>query len=58
MEQATKSLASAEAGAKKQTKISRSVKTTGKFAPGLEWEVLLADSIILNGMTNVLRYVL
>jgi hypothetical protein len=56
MEEATKSLSAAEAGAKKQTKV-KAAKTSSKFAPGLEWEVILADAVILNGLTNVLRWV-
>lgn len=52
-----KALGAAEAGAKRQAKSSKSGKQTGKYAPGLEWEVVLADTIILNGATNVLRSV-
>ena len=57
MAEATRCLALSEAGAKKQLK-AKSTKQTGRFAPGLEWEVLLADTVILSGMTNALRCVL
>jgi hypothetical protein len=56
MGEAVKTLGAAEAGAKKQVKISKSGKQTGRFPAGLEWEVVSADAIILNGATNVLRY--
>lgn len=54
MAEATRCLTLAEAGAKKQLK-AKSGKQTGRFAPGLEWEVLLADTVILSGMTSALR---
>lgn len=57
MAEATRCLGLAEAGAKKQLK-AKAAKQTGRFAPGLEWEVLLADTVILSGMTNALRSVI
>jgi hypothetical protein len=54
--EAVKALSAAEAGAKRQAKLTRSGKQTGRFPAGLEWEVVSADTTILNGVTNVLRY--
>lgn len=58
MPEAVKALGAAEAGAKRQAKISSRATATGRFPAGLEWEVVSADTIILNGATNILRYVL
>jgi hypothetical protein len=55
MAEASRCLTAAEAGAKKQAKAMKSAKPTGQFPPGLEWEILLADTVILNGMTSALR---
>jgi hypothetical protein len=56
MPEAVKTLGAAEAGAKRQAKISSRAAQTGRFPAGLEWEVVSADTIILNGATNILRY--
>jgi hypothetical protein len=52
--EAGRCLSAAEAGAKKQAKATKSAKQTGRFPPGLEWEILLADTVILNGLTSAL----
>jgi len=58
MAEASKCLALSEAGAKKKSKAARESKGTHRFQPGLEWEVLQADAVILLGLTNALRCVL
>jgi hypothetical protein len=54
---AVKALGAAEAGAKKQAKMAKGGPQTGRFPAGFEWEVVTADTTILNGATNVLRFV-
>ncbi|KAF9512122.1 hypothetical protein BS47DRAFT_1345927 [Hydnum rufescens UP504] len=54
MVDAVKSLTQAETGARQQSKVSKGGKITGKFPPGLEWDVLQADAIVLLGFTHVL----
>ncbi len=53
MSEATRCLTLAEAGAKKKVKSSKSTPT-GRLPPGLEWEVLHADSVVLLGLTQAL----
>lgn len=59
MVEATRCLTLSEAGAKKKSK-TRGSRPTGshRFQPGLEWDILQADAVILLGLTNALRYVL
>lgn len=57
MVEATRCLTLAEAGAKKRAKAS-SASTNSRFTPGLEWEVLHSDTVVLLGMTNALRCVI
>jgi hypothetical protein len=54
MTEASRVLALAEAGAKKKSKVARG---SHRFAPGVEWEVLQADAVVLLGLTSALRYV-
>ena len=54
MTEAARCLALAEAGAKKQIKEARP-RESGRFEPGLEWEILQADSVVLLGLTHALR---
>ncbi|KDQ54513.1 hypothetical protein JAAARDRAFT_38183 [Jaapia argillacea MUCL 33604] len=55
MLEATRCLTLSESGAKKQMKAARySSTTTGRFVPGLEWELLHADAVILLGLTHAL----
>ncbi|EMD38154.1 hypothetical protein CERSUDRAFT_113305 [Gelatoporia subvermispora B] len=54
MAEASRCLALSEAGAKKQLKSSKSVKPNTQFPPGTEWELLLADAVILLGLTHAL----
>ncbi|PBK87024.1 hypothetical protein ARMGADRAFT_1086150 [Armillaria gallica] len=46
MEEAAKSLALSEAGSRKQMKATKS-KTNETLPPGIEWEVVNADSVML-----------
>ncbi|THH16482.1 hypothetical protein EW146_g4161 [Bondarzewia mesenterica] len=54
MVEATRLLALAEVGAKKQAKATKSSKNGGRFPQGTEWELIHADAIILLGLTNAL----
>ena len=61
MTEASKFLANAEAGAKEQAKAARNGTSKYKdapsrqFPPGMEWEILQADSVVLLGLTNALQ---
>jgi hypothetical protein len=57
MTEASRVLALSEAGAKKKSKVARDMKNGHRFQPGLEWEVLQADAVILLGLTSALRCV-
>lgn len=57
MPEATRLLSLAEAGAKKQAKLSKSLKQVGRYPPGTEYELVTACATILLGLTNALRYV-
>ena len=54
VEEAVKALNEAEAVARAQVKASKSTKSTTRFPPGTEWEVLHADAVVLQGLTNAL----
>jgi hypothetical protein len=54
MEDAVRSMNQAEEGARQQSKACKGSKINGKFPPGLEWDVLQADSIVLLGMSQLL----
>lgn len=56
MAEAGRCLTLSEAGARKQLKAAKS-NANGRFAPGMEWEILQADAIVLLGLTQALRYV-
>lgn len=57
MAEATASLQLAEAGAKKQLKLSsKYTKDSTRFPPGTLWELFHADGVILVGLTQALRY--
>jgi hypothetical protein len=49
-------IAQAEAGAKKQLKIARNFKQTGRFPAATEWELIYSDCVILLGLSYALRY--
>ena len=61
MNQASKYLTLAEAGAREQVRASKNGTSKYKdtsprqFHPGMEWDVLQADSIVLLGLTNALQ---
>lgn len=65
MTEATRLLTLSEAGARRQAKLRPApTVTTGRgggkqprFPPGLEWEILGADAVVLLGLTNALGYV-
>ncbi|KAI0636592.1 outer membrane protein Iml2/Tetratricopeptide repeat protein 39 [Trametes polyzona] len=54
MVEASRLLALAEAGAKKQLKLAKSSEKTTQFPPGTEWELLHSDAVILLGLTHAL----
>ncbi|KAA1469289.1 hypothetical protein DENSPDRAFT_864071 [Dentipellis sp. KUC8613] len=54
MGEASRLLAIAETGAKKQVKLHKASKHVGRFPPGTEWELVHADTVILLGLTNAL----
>lgn len=62
LEAAARSLAVAEAGAKREGKRERAIASTittsgserGRFPKGLEWDVLEADAGMLHGLTHAL----
>ncbi|KAI0373047.1 hypothetical protein BV20DRAFT_1050450 [Pilatotrama ljubarskyi] len=54
MTEASRLLALAEAGAKKQLKLAKSSDKTTQFPPGTEWELLHSDAVILLGLTHAL----
>ncbi|KAI0056452.1 hypothetical protein BV25DRAFT_1903221 [Artomyces pyxidatus] len=54
MSEASRLLELAETGAKKQLKISKSLKSAGRFPAATEWELMYSDAIILFGMTHAL----
>ncbi|KAI0822776.1 outer membrane protein Iml2/Tetratricopeptide repeat protein 39 [Trametes gibbosa] len=54
MAEASRLLALAEAGAKKQLKLAKSFENTTQFPPGTEWELLHSDAVILLGLTHAL----
>jgi hypothetical protein len=55
MAEANRCLTLSEAGAKKMLKLAQA-KGPQRFQPGLEWEILHADAVILLGLTSALRY--
>ena len=57
MATATKLLADADAGAKKQLKAAKTVASSTRYPAGTEWELVHSDSVILHALTLALRYV-
>lgn len=61
MQEATKFLELAKTGAEEQARAarggrSRFIESEGsQFPAGLEWDILLADSTVLLGLTNALQ---
>lgn len=56
MNEAARCLAESEAGSKKQ-KTAKSQSENSKFPPGIEYEILLADAVVLQGLVHALRWV-
>ena len=56
MEDATRCLALSEQGAKKHLKLAKALPSGHRFQPGIEWEVLHTDAVVLLGLTHALRY--
>ncbi|KAI0261377.1 hypothetical protein BC834DRAFT_896500 [Gloeopeniophorella convolvens] len=54
MSEATRLLELAEAGAKKQLKASKNLKSISRFPAATEWELIYSDSTILLGLTHAL----
>jgi hypothetical protein len=58
MAKASQTLADSETGAKKQAKLTKSLKSTTRYPAGTEWELLQTDATILHALTLALKYVL
>jgi hypothetical protein len=59
MAEAKKTLDAAEVATRKQLKASqKSGKSVTRFPPGMEWDVLHADSVILAGLVNALGLII
>lgn len=54
VEEAVKALNEAEAAARAQVKASKSGKSSTRYPAGTEWEILHADAVVLQGLTNAL----
>lgn len=54
MQQAIAALAEAESTAKVQIKAAKSAKSETRFPAGTEWEVVQADALLLQGLTQAL----
>ncbi|TDL16298.1 hypothetical protein BD410DRAFT_795499 [Rickenella mellea] len=55
MAEATKCLSASEAGAKKELKnVKSTFRSNPRLPPGLDWEILHADAIVLLGLTHAL----
>ncbi|KAG6911431.1 hypothetical protein DXG01_016528 [Tephrocybe rancida] len=52
--EATRCLTLSEAGARRQMKSAIKAHPNQRFTPGLEWEILNADAVVLLGLTNAL----
>ncbi len=52
MQQAITALAEAESKARSQIKAAKSVKSETRFPAGTEWEVVQADALLLQGLTQ------
>lgn len=56
MEDAAQCLEASQAGSKKYMKLAKS--PSHRFSPGIEWEILHTDAVLLLGLTHALRFVL
>lgn len=56
MEEANRLLTLAEAGTRKYIKVKKHVENH-RFHPGLEWEILNVDAVVLLGLIHALRCV-
>lgn len=54
MQQAIAALAEAESTARAQIKTAKSAKSESRFPAGTEWEVVQADALLLQGLTQAL----
>jgi hypothetical protein len=61
MTEATRCLTLSEAGARKKKNENGGAGKAGmavsRFPPGLEWEILVADAVVMLGLTHALGYV-
>lgn len=57
MGEAARCLSQSEAGAKKQLKATKASNVSGNFPAGVEWEILQADAVVLQGLVHALRQV-
>jgi len=55
MQQAITALGEAGSQAKAQIKAAKSAKSESRFPAGTEWEVVQADALLLQGMTQALN---
>lgn len=56
MEDAIRCLTLSEQGAKKYLKLAKASPSGHRFQPGIEWEVLHTDAVVLLGLTHALGY--
>ncbi|EIW74024.1 hypothetical protein CONPUDRAFT_113920 [Coniophora puteana RWD-64-598 SS2] len=54
MAEASRLLSLSEAGAKKHIKNAKSGKPAHRFTPGIEWEIMQADAVVLLALTHAL----
>jgi len=54
VEEAVKALNEAEAAARAHVKASKTVKSFTRYPPGIEWEVIHTDAVVLQGLTHAL----
>ena len=55
MQQAITALAEAESKARTQIKAAKSAKPETRFPAGTEWEIVQADALLLQGLTQALN---
>ena len=62
MTEAARCLSLSEAGSRKKLKSGNGgragvgARVVSRFPPGLEWEILVADAVVMLGLTHALRY--
>ena len=54
MPQAVEALSRAETSAKSAYKVAKASAPYGRFPPGIEWDIVHADAVVLLGLTQAL----